>query len=77
MTTIIGILLILGGILTLSYKGITYTKQEKVAEVNLPAVGQLKVVEEKKEHIPFPPVLGGLALVAGIILVFVGRKNNK
>ncbi len=71
-----GILLIIVGILVLSYQGITYTQSEKVAEISLPQIGQLKVVEERTKNLHFPPLLGGLSLVVGIGLVIIARVNK-
>lgn len=65
---ILGILLILVGIAALSYQGFNYTKQEKVAEI-----GDLKITTETQESITFPPLLGGLSLATGIILLVIGR----
>ena len=60
--TIIGIALIILGLVALAYEGITYTTQEKVIDL-----GPLKATVEKKETIPLPPLLGGLALAGGIV----------
>jgi hypothetical protein len=68
--SMIGILLIIIGILTLSYDRFTYTEKEKVAEI-----GSLTVMQDTKKAIHFPPILGGLAMVAGIVLVVAGRKR--
>jgi hypothetical protein len=68
---IVGVMLILFGIITLGYHGFTYTKQEKVAEL-----GPLKVFNETEKPVTIPPLLSGLALVAGIILVVVGSKSK-
>ncbi len=72
ITSIVGILLIIIGILTLTYQGFTYTKQEKIAQF-----GDLKVTADTQKTVYFPPILGGLSIVAGIVLVVVGRKNGK
>jgi len=69
IVSIIGILLIIIGILTLAYQGITYTKQEKIAQI-----GDVKISADTQKTIYFPPILGGLSIVAGIVLVVVGRK---
>jgi hypothetical protein len=53
---------------SLGYQGITYTKREKVIDV-----GPLQATTEKKETIPLPPIVGAIALVGGIALVFAGR----
>ncbi|MGH7798080.1 MAG: DUF3185 domain-containing protein [Candidatus Binatia bacterium] len=65
-----GILLVLLGIVALSYNQITYTTQEKIAEI-----GPLTATAEKEKSIPLPPLLGGVALVAGIGLIAVGYKQ--
>ncbi len=69
-TTVIGIILILVGIATFAYQGFTYTKQEKVAQI-----GDLQLTANTEKTVHFPPILGGLSIVAGIVLVIVGRKN--
>jgi hypothetical protein len=68
--TLVGILLIVLAVIAFSYQGITYTKREKVLDI-----GPLQATTEKKETIPLPPVLGALALVGGVALVFVGSKH--
>ena len=67
---IVGVLLILLGIVALSYQRITYTSEEKIAEI-----GPLKATAEQEKSIPLPPVLGGLALLVGAGMVFVGYKK--
>jgi hypothetical protein len=67
---LIGIALILLGIVALSYGRITYTTKEKVIDI-----GPLQATAEREKSIPLPPLLGGLALVAGIGLVAVGYRK--
>ena len=68
--TAIGIGLIVIGVVALIYQGITYTTREKVLEV-----GPVEVTAESRKTIPLPPVLGGLALAGGIVLVVVGTRQ--
>ena len=68
---IIGIILIVIGIIALAYGGITYTKREKVLDL-----GPIQATAEKQKTIPFPPVLGGICLVGGIVLVIVGSRKS-
>lgn len=68
---IIGIILIAIGIIALAYGGITYTKREKVIDA-----GPLQVSADKEKTIPLPPVLGGICLVGGILLVVVGSRKT-
>ena len=67
---VIGIFLILLGIVALSHNRITYTTKEKIVEI-----GPLQATAEKEKSIPLPPMLGGLALVAGVGLIAVGYKK--
>jgi len=68
---IIGIVLIIIGIIALAYGGITYTKREKVLDF-----GPIQATAEKQKIIPLPPVLGGICLVGGIVLVIVGNRKT-
>ncbi len=67
----IGILLIVLGALALAYQGFNYTKQEKVLDI-----GPIHATAEEQKHVSIPPLLGGLALVGGIILVVAGARKN-
>jgi len=67
---IIGILLIVLGLVALAYQGITYTKSEKVLEV-----GPITATKETKKTIPLPPVLGGVALLAGVVLLVASSSR--
>ena len=68
--TIIGVILIELGVVALAYQGITYTTNEKVVDL-----GPLKVEAKREKTIPLPPILGGLALVGGIVLVIAGARR--
>jgi hypothetical protein len=68
--TAVGTGLIVIGLVALIYQGITYTTREKVLEV-----GPVEVTAERRKTIPLPPVLGGLALAGGVVLVVVGSRR--
>jgi hypothetical protein len=68
---IIGILLIVLGLVALAYQGITYTKSEKVLEV-----GPITATKETKKTIPLPPVLGGVALLGGVVLLVASSSRR-
>ena len=67
----IGILLIVLGALVLAYQGINYTREKKVLDV-----GSVHLTTETHERIPLPPILGGLALVGGVVFVIMGASNK-
>jgi hypothetical protein len=67
---VLGILLLVLGFVALMYSGITYTKREKVVDL-----GPIQVNKETTKKIPLPPILGGLALVGGIVLLMSSRRS--
>ena len=69
-TTLTGIVLILLGVIALMYQGITYTKSEKLLDI-----GPIHATTETQKTIPLPPVVGGLALVGGIVLLVLGGRR--
>jgi uncharacterized membrane protein len=69
--SLVGILLVVLGALALAYQGITYTHREKVLDI-----GPIHATKDTEEQIPLPPVLGGLALVGGIVLLIIGAKQK-
>jgi uncharacterized membrane protein len=68
--TLVGIALILLGIVAFAYQGITYTSREKIIDI-----GPIQATAETKKTIPLSPLVGGAALVGGIVLVMVGAKK--
>ena len=66
-----GILLVVAGALVLAYQGINYTREKRVVDM-----GPVHVTKESHEHIPLPPILGGLALVGGAALLALGARNK-
>ena len=67
---IVGIILIVIGIIALAYGGFSYTKREKIIDA-----GPLQVSADREKTIPFPPILGGICLVGGIVLVLAGNRK--
>ena len=67
----IAIILIVLGIAAFAYQGITYTTREKVVDI-----GPIQMSADKTKTIPLPPILGGIALVGGIVLLVAGSKKG-
>jgi uncharacterized membrane protein len=67
----VGILLIVLGGLALAYQGFTYTHQEKVLDL-----GPIHATRDDQERVSIPPLIGGLALVGGIVLLVLGARKN-
>jgi hypothetical protein len=68
---IAGILLIVAGLISLLLGGISWTREETVLDI-----GPLQATAEKRETVPIPPIVGGLLLAGGVVLLFVksGKK---
>jgi hypothetical protein len=68
---VIAIVLIILGILALSYGGFTYITQGKVADV-----GPVQVTRERERTGWIPPVLGASAIVAGAAMLLLGSRRS-
>ncbi|HUK29658.1 MAG TPA: hypothetical protein VLV89_01005 [Candidatus Acidoferrum sp.] len=71
LATVVGVLLIILGVNSLAYQGITYTTHKEVLKI-----GSLEATTSEKKTIPLPPILGGISLAGGIILLVVARKGS-
>lgn len=70
--TVVGIALILLGVLALGYEAISFTTEEKVLDI-----GPLKASIEKERTIPLPPVIGGIAMVGGVVLLVIAGARAR
>ena len=68
---IVGVLLIVLGVVALAYKGIP-TKSER----DVVRVGPMQATMETKKVIEVPPVVAGLGIAGGVVLVVVGLKKK-
>jgi hypothetical protein len=68
---IVGIILILVGVVGFAMGGFSFTQKEKVLDV-----GPIEATAEDKETVPIPPILAGLALVGGVVLVAVSARKS-
>jgi uncharacterized membrane protein len=67
---IAGVLLIVGGVFALAYQGISYTRTKKAVDL-----GPIQVTTKEKQEIPLPPIIGGVALIGGLVLVFGNTRK--
>jgi hypothetical protein len=68
---LIGMALIALGLIALVYQGITYTTHEKVVDL-----GPLKITADREKTLPLSPILGGLALAGGIVLIVAAARKS-
>ena len=69
MTRPLGIILIVIGIVGILWGGITYTSREKILDL-----GSIEATEETEKTIPVPPVVGAVAVVAGVWMIVASKK---
>lgn len=67
---IIGFALMVVGLLALVYGGVSYNRQRTVLDV-----GPFKATATEQRNIPLSPIVGGIALVGGIVLMTIPRKR--
>ena len=66
----LGALLLIAGLVGLASPMITYTKTEKVVDI-----GPVEVTAEREKHVPLPPIVGGLAAIAGLVIIVAGSRK--
>ena len=70
---VVGLILVILGVLALGYQGVAWvTTRDTVAKV-----GPVEVQADRQHAIPLAPILSGLALGGGIILLLVGATQKK
>lgn len=68
---IIGIILIIVGIVGFAWGGIRWSIEKKDAQL-----GPLEIKHTENQGINFPPVVSGICLVGGILLVALGGRKT-
>jgi uncharacterized membrane protein YidH (DUF202 family) len=68
----LGVLLIVLGGLALAYQGFNYNHDKQIMDV-----GSMHITAETQRRVSIPPIVGGLALLGGVVLLVAGiRKTN-
>jgi hypothetical protein len=68
---IIGLLLVVLGVIALAVPSFTFFTTERVADV-----GSFAIDVSKPHTIFFNPIVGGIALLAGIVLTIAGMRSR-
>lgn len=68
---VLGIILIVVGILMFVFRTVSFTKEEKVADL-----GPLEINKKEQKTVGWPIYAGAVAVIAGIVLVVVDKRNN-
>ena len=67
----IGFVLVVLGVLSLVYGGISYNRERTVLDV-----GPFKATATEQKNIPLSPIVGGIALLGGVLLLVMPRKRS-
>lgn len=68
---IAGIILIVLGAIALVYDGFSYTRRRDTVRL-----GPMSATVEQRERVSVPPLLAGVAIVAGIAMFLVDRRRR-
>jgi len=68
---LLGIVLIVFGVIALVYQGITFVVPQDRVDL-----GIFKITISEARSIPLPPIVGGLALVGGMVLIGFSRRGR-
>lgn len=70
MNRTFGLILIAIGIIMFVWTGFSYTKKEKVLDA-----GPIEISADKEKTVNWPPYVGGIVLVAGVIIMVTAKKK--
>ena len=68
---IAGVILIVIGLVGLIWGGISWTEEETLVDI-----GPIEARAEQERTVPITPIVGGLALVAGIVLLVIPSRRR-
>lgn len=64
MAKTIGVILVVLGVAGLAWGGLSWTTRDTIVDA-----GPIEITADKTERVPLPPIVGGLLLVAGVVLI--------
>jgi len=67
----LGFVLVVLGILALVYGGISYNRERTVLDL-----GPFKATAAEQKNVPLSPIVGGIALLSGVVLLVAPRKKR-
>jgi len=67
----IGVVLVVLGAAALSWKSVSYAQRETLVDV-----GSVNITADTKKSVPLSPILGGVVLAGGVVLILVGARKS-
>ena len=68
---IVGIVLIGIGLVSLLLGGFSWNRQKTIVDI-----GPIKAESTERKTLPIPPIVGGLAMVGGVVLLLVPSRRR-
>ncbi len=70
-TAIAGVLLIILGVAAMIYGGFNFSTKKNVVDA-----GPIQINKTEHHSVPIPPILGGVCVIGGIVLLVMGAKKS-
>ena len=67
---VLAFVLVTLGLVVLVYGGISYNRQKTIVDI-----GPFKATATEQKNVPVSPIVGGIALLGGILLLVVPRRR--
>jgi hypothetical protein len=68
---IVGLVMIILGVAALAYQGFSYTTRETVIDI-----GPVKATADRQKTVPLPPLVGGVVVAGGVVLLIAGLRKR-
>ena len=70
-TRIVGLVLVVIGLVGLLWGGVFWTRERTIVDI-----GPIEAKAQEREGVPITPIVGGLILVAGVVLMIVPSRRK-
>lgn len=70
-TKMIGALLVIVGLVGLLWGGVFWTRDKTIVDI-----GPIEARAQEREGVPISPIIGGVILVAGVVLLLVPSRRK-
>ena len=71
ITKILGVVLVIVGLVGLLWGGVFWTREKTVVDI-----GPIEARAQEREGVPISPIVGGVILAAGVVLLLVPSRRK-
>jgi hypothetical protein len=71
MNKTIALVMIILGAVMLIWTGFTYTKKEKLIDA-----GPIQISADREKSVNWPPYIGGVVLIAGVVILLTSKRSK-